>query len=143
MRSLPKLAWGLALGAAVLLLGAAGATLFLGRTGPPPPSIAADPVLVRGFEIDSTRCVACHGPAGRGDGPLAKSLAGPAPRSLVEDHWKYGDAPEQVLAVLTTGIKDSAMPAWGNLYGRDDLKATAAYVYHLAERSVPAVPRVP
>ncbi len=35
------------------------------------------------------------------------------------------------------------MPAWGDLYGRDDLKATAAYVYHLAERSVPALLRVP
>ncbi len=80
---------------------------------------------------------------GGGTVPLAKSLAGPAPRSLVEDHWKYGDAPEQVLAVLATGIKDSAMPAWGDLYGRDDLKATAAYVYHLAERSVPALLRVP
>ena len=124
----------------------AGALVFalLAQSSPTPPSeIADDPTLARGFEIYSLRCVSCHGPSGRGDGPLSKGLAGPAPRNLVEDAWKYGEAPEQVVAVLENGIKDSAMPAWGGIYGRTDLGAIAAYVYHLAGRSVPAKLRVP
>lgn len=127
-----------------LLLAGALAFALLAQSAPPPPgAIADDPVLVRGFEIYTRRCVSCHGPSGRGDGPLSKSLAGPAPRNLVEDRWKYGDAPEQVVAVLENGIKDSTMPAWSGIYGRTDLNAVAAYVYHLAERSVPAKLRVP
>ena len=127
-----------------LLLVAALAFVGIMQASPPPPSeIADDPVLARGFGIYATRCVSCHGPTGRGDGPLARSLAGPAPRNLVEDRWKHGDSADEVLTVLTNGIKDSAMPAWGGIYGRRDLKAVAAYVYHIAERAIPRQLRVP
>ncbi|WP_435005352.1 c-type cytochrome [Tundrisphaera lichenicola] len=104
---------------------------------PPPPEIAKDPLLVRGREIFLERCVSCHGAQGRGDGPLAKGLTGPAPRNLVEDPWKFGDRPEQVLAVLEDGVKDAQMPAWGGTYGTPDLKSVAAYVYHLGGRPIP------
>lgn len=123
--------------AGLLLLGALAFAWLLQASPPPPAAIAADPLLVRGFEIYSARCVSCHGTSGRGDGPIAKGLSGPPPRNLVEDRWKYGDAPGQVLAVLNNGIKDSAMPAWGGTYEPPDLKAVAAYVYHLAERPIP------
>ena len=127
-----------------LLSVAALAFVWVMQASPPPPTeIANDPVLVRGFQIYATRCVSCHGPTGRGDGPLAKSIAGPAPRNLVEDRWKHGDSADQVLAVLTSGIKDSAMPAWSGIYGQSDLKAVAAYVYHIAERAIPRQLRVP
>ena len=39
---------------------------------PPPPEVAADPLLVRGREIYLDRCASCHGPSGRGDGPLCQ-----------------------------------------------------------------------
>ena len=121
-----------------------GVVAVPGCSGPPPPaSIATDPVLVRGFAIYSDRCVSCHGATGRGDGPIAGNLAGPTMRDLVADEWRHGAAPAQVVAVLTAGVKDSAMPAYGGTYGRADLRATAAYVYHLAGRPVPAELRVP
>ena len=125
--------------AGMLGLIAAGGMVFreLAAPEPPPAAIAGDPVLVRGREIYRERCVSCHGPEGRGDGPIAKGLAGPAPRNLVADPWKHGDGPEQVLAVLRDGVKDSAMPAWGGTYGPEELRSVAAYVYHLAVRPVP------
>ncbi len=129
--------------ASLVLLGALVFVWLIQSTPPPPAKIADDPVLVRGFEIYSARCVSCHGTSGRGDGPIAKGLSGPPPRNLVEDRWKYGDAPAQVLATLTNGIKDSAMPAWSGTYGPADLKAVASYVYHLADRAVPRELRVP
>ena len=116
---------------------------WLGRSAPPPAAIADDPVLVRGFEIYSARCVGCHGAEGRGDGRLVAGLAGPKPRNLVDEEWKYGDAPDQVVAVIERGAEGSTMPGYGGIYGRTALNDVAAYTYHLAGRSVPAKLRVP
>ena len=107
------------------------------RPDPPPPEIAADPLLVRGREIYLDRCASCHGPAGLGDGPLAKGLTGPPPRNLARDPWKHGEGPEQVLTVIGQGVKDAQMPGWAGTYGPEDLRAVAAYVYQVARKPVP------
>jgi cytochrome c oxidase cbb3-type subunit 3 len=119
-----------------LVGGLAAFTLLSRRTDPVPPEIAADPLLVRGREIYLVRCVACHGQTGQGDGPLAKSLT-PRPRNLASDPWKYGEKPEQVLAVLSNGVKDTQMPGWAGTYELGDLKAIAAYVYQIARKPIP------
>ena len=127
----------------LLLVASLGFIWFMQSSPPPPSEIADDPVLVRGFQIYTTRCASCHGPTGRGDGPLAKGLAGPPPRNLVEDRWKHGESADEVLAILTDGVKDSAMPAWGGVFGQADLKNVAAYVFHISERAIPRQLRVP
>jgi mono/diheme cytochrome c family protein len=113
------------------------------RSEPIPPAIAADPLLSRGREIYLDRCLSCHGPAGKGDGPLAKGLTGPPPRNLAEEPWKHGEKPEQVLTVLADGVKDAQMPGWAGTYGPEDLKAVAAYVYQIAGKPVPDALRKP
>ena len=133
---------GLAIGVFV----AAGWLAYQGlaaRPDPPPPEIAADPILVRGREIFLDRCASCHGPAGRGDGPLAKGLTGPPPRNLAQDPWKHGDRPEQVLAVIGEGAKDAQMPGWSGVYAAEDLRAVAAYVFQVAGKPVPGALRGP
>ena len=138
----PAASRGILLGMLGLLAGGLVAYYLL-RLGAaaPPPEIAGDPVLARGHEIYRERCISCHGPRGRGDGPLARNLPGPPPRNLVEEPWKHGDRPEQVLAVLENGVKDAQMPAWAGTFGPEDMKSVAAYVYHLGGRPVPPVLR--
>jgi mono/diheme cytochrome c family protein len=105
--------------------------------------VAADPLLRSGREVYLARCVSCHGPNGRGDGPLAKHLAGPKVGDLTSDRWKHGDAPAQVTAVVADGVPNSTMPGWGRTLSADEMKGVVAYVYHLSGRTVPDQRRGP
>jgi cytochrome c oxidase cbb3-type subunit 3 len=132
------------IGLAVLLLTAAITLARLSRPAePPPPEVARDPLLVAGRSVYLDRCVSCHGPKGKGDGPIAKGLAGPPVGDLSDQKWKHGDRPEQVVAVIAEGVKTSAMPGWRRTLSPDDLRAVAAFTYYLAGRDVPPSFRKP
>jgi mono/diheme cytochrome c family protein len=118
-------------------------SLMRPAVSPPPAAIAGDPLLVEGRETYLARCVSCHGESGRGDGPIAKGLAGPAVGDLKAAQWKHGDGPEQVLAVVAQGVRDTAMPGWKSTLGEGTLRAVTAYVYYLAGRPVPQALRAP
>jgi cytochrome c oxidase cbb3-type subunit 3 len=131
------------LGMLALLGGAALSYNLLKKpAGPPPAEIAGDPLLVEGRQIYLARCVSCHGESGRGDGPIAKGLAGPV-GDLTVAAWKHGDRPEQVVAVVSAGVGDKGMPGWAGVLSPRELRATSAYVYQLAGRPVPAALRAP
>jgi mono/diheme cytochrome c family protein len=113
-------------------------SLLLPETGPPPAEIAADPLLTLGRDLYLQRCNSCHGETGRGDGPLGKALtSGPPPGDLTDSEFKHGDRPDQVLAVITSGVPGTNMAAWKAAFNPAELKALAAYTYHLAGREVP------
>ena len=134
----PSVARWVILGAVVLVVAAAAAfTLLKTPPSPPPPEIASDPLLVTGRELYLARCVSCHGISGRGDGPIAKGLAGPPVGDLTDEIWKHGDRPEQVVGVVSAGVRDTAMPGWKGTFGPEDIRAVSAYVYYLARRPVP------
>lgn len=131
-------------GLVLLILGGMIAFQRLRKShGLPPPAVAKDPLLTAGRSVFLDRCVSCHGSTGRGDGPIAKGLAGPPVGDLTDATWKHGDRPEQVEAVVRDGVKDTAMPGWGKVFGPDDLRAVTAYVYYLARRDVPKSLRKP
>jgi len=132
------------LGMLALLAGAAVTfSLLRAPVSPPPAAIAGDPLLVEGRETYLARCVSCHGESGRGDGPIAKGLAGPPVGDLKAAQWKHGEGPDQVLAVVAQGVRDTAMPPWKSILSDHALRAVTAYVYHLTGRPVPQALRAP
>lgn len=140
----PAASRGIVLGMlAMAAVGALSYGLLRGPASPPPAAIAADPLLVAGHAVYQARCVSCHGTTGRGDGPIAKGLAGPPVGDLTDASWKHGDRPDQVLAIVAQGVRDTAMPGWKAAMGAADLRAVTAYVYHIAGRAVPEPLRAP
>jgi cytochrome c oxidase cbb3-type subunit 3 len=132
------------LGMLALLAGAVTAYSLLRKpASTPPAAIAQDPLLVEGREVYLARCASCHGQSGRGDGPIARGLAGPPVGDLTVSHWKHGDSPDQVLAVVAQGVPNSAMAPWKSTLSDRALHAVTAYAYYLAGRPVPAALRAP
>ncbi|MDB5352973.1 MAG: cytochrome c, mono- and diheme variant family [Planctomycetota bacterium] len=111
------------------------------KASPPPIEIAKDGLLLSGREIYLARCISCHGERGRGDGPLAKGLAGPRPRDFSGEEWKHGEKPEQALSVVSRGVPETSMPGWASVYSPSEIKAATAYVYYLAGKPVPGALR--
>jgi mono/diheme cytochrome c family protein len=67
-------------------------------------------------------CVACHGPAGRGDGPLAADLRVPVPDLTTLASRNGGTYPQdRVLRIISSGDTvrghgSPDMPAWGDAF---------------------------
>ena len=112
-------------------LGAGLSWALRSPSSPPPQEIASNPQLVAGRSVYLANCANCHGERGRGDGPLAKTLAGPAPRDF-SDEWKYGRSEPEALKIVAKGAPNSTMPAWESALSPGDLKAVTAYALYLA-----------
>ncbi len=87
-------------------------------------------------------CLPCHGAGGRGDGPLAKSLAPSRPRDLTRAKWQFiprRDTAEgrrlEIARVIKFGISGTSMPGHETL---DDAQVLglAAYVESLGAAEV-------
>lgn len=128
----------LAGGLVVLGLVAGGAySLLRPSAGEADEKVKRDPLLSKGRELYLQRCNSCHGNLGRGDGPIAKSLSGPPPGDLTDGKWKHGDRPDQVVGVIGKGIPGTSMAAWAVAFSEPEIRALAAYVYHLEGKDVP------
>jgi mono/diheme cytochrome c family protein len=64
-----------------------------------------------GRRIYDLHCQVCHGPDGRGDGPLASSLR-PRPADL-RVHMAMGHSDGQLFEFISDGFPGTAMPAFG------------------------------
>lgn len=71
-------------------------------------------------------CVACHGPQGKGDGPLAKDLRVPVPDLTTLAARSGGTFPyDRVVRIVTKGNEvrghgSNDMPAWGTAFRRTE-----------------------
>jgi len=89
---------------------------------------------VTGGEVYRTYCATCHGPTGRGDGPLASSMRRP-PTDLTEIARRNGgEYPSQVVfhtidgKTPVRGHGGPDMPVWGDAFARSREGGDAAAV---------------
>jgi len=89
---------------------------------PESPAIDAD-MATRGARLyEELGCAACHGSAGRGNGPAAAALRDTAglpiwPADLAHPSWfKGGSAPADIYRTLATGMDGTPMPGYGDVF---------------------------
>ncbi|HMB93104.1 MAG TPA: cytochrome c [Rhodothermales bacterium] len=91
------------------------------ETGSPSDSLATN-YMVSGRELYETYCASCHGPAAKGDGPVASLLTIPPP-DLTQIQQRYGGTfPVDTLYYMIDGRDEvpahgtREMPIWGNAW---------------------------
>lgn len=89
----------------------------------PPPPAPADPAA-EARTIFSTRCAACHGPDGKGDGAGAAALD-PKPRAFADAAWQDSVDDAYLKKVILEGgaavQKSVAMPGNPDLSGKQEI----------------------
>ena len=103
----------------------------------PPPSamdaaallaLAKDPAQLKlGRERFVSTCAACHREDGGGN-------IGP---NLTDDFWIHGGQPTEILKIVTDGVLDKGMPAWGQTLSPAEVAAVTAYVLTLHDTHPP------
>ncbi len=93
---------------------------------PPPAPPATAERLAAGSAIFARACSSCHGPEGRGDGPVAASLP-TRPANLAAGRVKAGAAPERIYVRVAAGTPPF-MPAFRTTLSQDEIWAVVQYV---------------
>lgn len=97
-------------------------------------------LLTIGKQLYTRQCAACHGTAGRGDGPAAYLLY-PKPRDFVTANyrlvstWERVPTDQDLFNTITRGMPGSAMPSWGHL-PEEQRWSLVYYVKSLAEKPI-------
>lgn len=88
-------------------------------------------VTARGAATFAAHCAPCHGPVGRGDGPLAAALD-PRPADLVLHAPQHTDG--ELFYFVSRGVPGTAMPAWRNALSAAARWELVAYLRRLHAR---------
>jgi mono/diheme cytochrome c family protein len=83
----------------------------------------------KGKPIFQAKCVTCHGPQGKGDGPLGKKLQPPAGDfSSAESKQKSED---ELRDIIENGKPKTSMVAWKKQLNETEIQDVLAYVLTL------------
>lgn len=85
----------------------------------------------KGKTIYEKSCVLCHGPQGRGDGPVGKTVSPPAADFTSAASRKKTDA--ELLAVIEKGRPSTAMAGWKGQLSDAEIQDVLAYVKSLRQ----------
>lgn len=80
-----------------------------------------------GETIFQANCAFCHGATGTGRNWVGSFLQ-PPPRDLSDAEAMAGMSHERLIKVITNGLTDTTMSAWGDVLTVDEIDAVAAYV---------------
>src|SRR3989304_3784643 len=84
-----------------VLAGACARGAAAGNPGDPP-AAAAGKATEEAERIYMLRCLPCHGPKGRGDGPTARTLA-PRPRDSRDHEWQDSAFVSYIEKIIVSG----------------------------------------
>jgi len=103
------------------------------------PDAVKQDLLEKGKKVYFKRCVWCHGVEGGGDGPSADRLF-TRPRNFIQGTFKIrttdsGELPfdSDLITTVKNGLQGSAMPAWGEFLGEDEILAVVQFVKTLVQ----------
>lgn len=85
----------------------------------------------KGKVVYEKSCVLCHGPQGRGDGPVGKTVTPPAADFTSAASKKKTDA--ELLATIENGRPSTAMVAWKGQLSKEEIQDVLAYVNRLRQ----------
>lgn len=85
----------------------------------------------KGKVVYERSCVLCHGPQGRGDGPVGKTINPPAADFTAEASRKKTDA--ELLATIENGRPPTAMVGWKGQLSEAEIQDVLAYVKSLRQ----------
>ena len=88
-----------------------------------------EPNLDLGEKVFKQRCVLCHGPEGRGNGPASAGLK-PPPRNFHDAAYMHSRTDDQLLTSIRGG--KSAMPPWGKVLSDVEIRSALMYVREFA-----------
>jgi cytochrome c len=111
----------------------------------PDPPVAIPRITVPRAELveggrqmyERTKCWACHGRQGRGDGPKAGELKDDwgrsiRPRDFTSEPFKRGASVNDIFLTVATGLNGAPMASYGDGIAAEDILALAAFVKSLA-----------
>lgn len=85
----------------------------------------------KGKTVYEKSCVLCHGPQGRGDGPVGKTVTPPAADFTSAASKKRTDA--ELLATIENGRPPTAMVGWKGQLSEAEIQDVLAYVKSLRQ----------
>jgi mono/diheme cytochrome c family protein len=90
---------------------------------------ASPAVLGHGKALFDNTCASCHGPTGRGDGPMSAGL-NPKPRDLGDKSYVSTLSDEEIARTIKMGGSMKGMPQMPShpQFNDDDLAALVAYI---------------
>ena len=85
----------------------------------------------KGKAVYEKSCVLCHGPQGRGDGPVGKTINPPA--ADFTSAASKGKTDAELLATIETGRPPTAMVGWKGQLSEAEIQDVLAYVKSLRQ----------
>ena len=93
--------------------------------------LAAGGNPAKGKPILQARCVTCHGPQGKGDGPIGKMMKPPATDFTSAQSKKKSE--DELRDITENGVPNTSMVAWKDQLTEVEIQDVLAYVLTLRE----------
>ena len=105
----------------LLLIGLIAAMVVLKLSGQTPENKVPNDPQSPGAQLFRTYCASCHGPSGRGDGPVAEAFRKPIPDLTQYSARNRGVFPSERVRQIIDGRGiaahgDREMPVWGDAF---------------------------